>query len=379
MLANDCTLRNLDPRRAREGLRVLPEQAGDRVLAVRGHARRARRRAGATAARTSACARPTTATSIGDCDAGPEMHFSFFDLIAAHREDAAVHRRHDPRQRHGVERGSRARHLVPRRAPDDRDIESGKPTTPFMSGRRPHRDRGVRRRRHEPVRHDRSARGRRRRMKLVLHNYWRSSASHRVRIALGLKELPYEYVVVNIVEARAARRRLSREEPDGAGADARDHRGRRHGPRAHPVAADPRVSRRAVPASRRCCRRDLVPARARAALAEIVNSGIQPLQNLTTHEAGQGARRRRRRCGRSASSPTASPRSSARPRDDWPARSASATRRRSPTAASSRSSRRARRFGVDIAQHAAPRRDRGALPRAARVRRRACPTANPTR
>ena len=32
------------PRRAREGLRLLPEQAGDRVLAVRGHARRARRR-----------------------------------------------------------------------------------------------------------------------------------------------------------------------------------------------------------------------------------------------------------------------------------------------------------------------------------------------
>ena len=34
-------------------------------------------------------------------------------------------------------------------------------------------------------------------MKLVLHNYWRSSASHRVRIALGLKRLPYDYVVVN--------------------------------------------------------------------------------------------------------------------------------------------------------------------------------------
>src|SRR5215510_6657572 len=37
-------------------------------------------------------------------------------------------------------------------------------------------------------------------MKLVLHNYWRSSASHRVRIALGLKQLAYEYVVVNIVK-----------------------------------------------------------------------------------------------------------------------------------------------------------------------------------
>ena len=36
-------------------------------------------------------------------------------------------------------------------------------------------------------------------MKLRLFNYWRSSASHRVRIALGLKGLEYEYVVVNIL------------------------------------------------------------------------------------------------------------------------------------------------------------------------------------
>jgi maleylpyruvate isomerase len=36
-------------------------------------------------------------------------------------------------------------------------------------------------------------------MKIVLHNFWRSSASYRVRIGLGLKQLPYEYVAVNIV------------------------------------------------------------------------------------------------------------------------------------------------------------------------------------
>ena len=36
-------------------------------------------------------------------------------------------------------------------------------------------------------------------MKIVLHNYWRSSASHRVRIGLGLKGLAFEYVPVNIV------------------------------------------------------------------------------------------------------------------------------------------------------------------------------------
>jgi maleylpyruvate isomerase len=36
-------------------------------------------------------------------------------------------------------------------------------------------------------------------MKIVLHSFWRSSASYRVRIGLALKQLPYEYVAVNIV------------------------------------------------------------------------------------------------------------------------------------------------------------------------------------
>jgi maleylpyruvate isomerase len=35
-------------------------------------------------------------------------------------------------------------------------------------------------------------------MPLVLHNYFRSSASYRVRIALGLKGLPYEYITVHL-------------------------------------------------------------------------------------------------------------------------------------------------------------------------------------
>jgi len=37
-------------------------------------------------------------------------------------------------------------------------------------------------------------------MKLVLHNAWRSSASYRVRIGLGLKELAYDYVIVNTLQ-----------------------------------------------------------------------------------------------------------------------------------------------------------------------------------
>ena len=32
----------------------------------------------------------------------------------------------------------------------------------------------------------------------VLHNYFRSSSSYRVRIALNLKRLPYQYVPVHL-------------------------------------------------------------------------------------------------------------------------------------------------------------------------------------
>ena len=35
---------------------------------------------------------------------------------------------------------------------------------------------------------------------LILHNYWRSSASYRVRIALGLKGLAYRYQLVHIIK-----------------------------------------------------------------------------------------------------------------------------------------------------------------------------------
>ena len=102
-------------------------------------------------------------------------------------------------------------------------------------------------------------------MKLVTTTGARS-AVWRVRIALGLKGVAYEYVAVQhrARRRRAARRRLPRAQPDGAGADARvlDD----GAARARAVAGDPRVSRGARARRRRSCRRDpYLRARARAA------------------------------------------------------------------------------------------------------------------
>jgi maleylpyruvate isomerase len=118
-------------------------------------------------------------------------------------------------------------------------------------------------------------------VKLVLHNYWRSSASHRVRIGLGLKKLPFEYVIINI---------LKRDQH----ADA--YRAK------NPMAQVPTLEiteddgtvcaiNQSLPILEYLDERFREPAimpkdvylRARTRLlAEIVNSGIQPLQNLTT-------------------------------------------------------------------------------------------------
>lgn len=121
-------------------------------------------------------------------------------------------------------------------------------------------------------------------MKLALHNYWRSSASHRVRIGLGLKNLEFEYVVVNIVKSEQ---------------HAEGYRSR------NPMAQVPTLEvteddgtvyaiSQSLPILEYLDERFREPAilpadpylRARTRmLAEIVNSGIQPLQNLTTTKA----------------------------------------------------------------------------------------------
>jgi maleylpyruvate isomerase len=121
-------------------------------------------------------------------------------------------------------------------------------------------------------------------MKLSLHNYWRSSASHRVRIGLGLKQLPYEYVVVNILHREQQADTYRQRNPMG------------QVPTLEITEDDGTV--RAIAQSlpileyieERFPERPIMPkdvylrARTRE-LAEIVNSGIQPLQNLSTTKA----------------------------------------------------------------------------------------------
>ena len=120
-------------------------------------------------------------------------------------------------------------------------------------------------------------------MKLRLHNYWRSSASHRVRIALGLKQLAYEYVVVDIIAPGGGQQRSP---------EYREKNPMMQVPTLE-VIGDDGASRllqqslpiiefldETFPGARLLPTDPYARARARA-LAEIVNSGIQPLQNLS--------------------------------------------------------------------------------------------------
>lgn len=110
---------------------------------------------------------------------------------------------------------------------------------------------------------------------MKLYNYWRSSASWRVRIALAYKNIPYEYVAVNLLE----------------GAN------RGEGYRAmNPIAQVPTLVlddgqklsqslaileylEETVPRPSLLPSEPFLRGKARQ-LAELVNSGIQPLQNL---------------------------------------------------------------------------------------------------
>ncbi|MEZ4361938.1 MAG: maleylacetoacetate isomerase [Kofleriaceae bacterium] len=117
---------------------------------------------------------------------------------------------------------------------------------------------------------------------LILHNYWRSSASYRVRIALELKGLPYRYQPVHILKDGGQHRGAGYREMNPMAQvptlEVVDGERREHLPQSLPI-IEFLEERWPTP--------PLLPAdlflRARArALAELINSGIQPLQNLTT-------------------------------------------------------------------------------------------------
>ncbi|MDF2696605.1 MAG: Maleylacetoacetate isomerase, partial [Labilithrix sp.] len=50
---------------------------------------------------------------------------------------------------------------------------------------------------------------------LTLYTYWRSSASHRVRIALGYKGLSYEPVFVNLLQSEQRKDEYKKVNPMG--------------------------------------------------------------------------------------------------------------------------------------------------------------------
>ena len=131
MLANDCTLRNLIPDELAKGFgffqskpatafspfAVTPDELGDAWRDGRAHVR----------------VRSTYNDQvIGDCDAGPEMHFSFCDLI----QHLAKTRRFTAGTILGsgtvsnAERSRGVSCLAERRMIET--IEHGKPSTPFM-------------------------------------------------------------------------------------------------------------------------------------------------------------------------------------------------------------------------------------------------------
>jgi maleylpyruvate isomerase len=118
-------------------------------------------------------------------------------------------------------------------------------------------------------------------VKLVLHSYWRSSASHRVRIGLGLKRLAYDYAAVDILHSRQHAddyRELSPMAQVPALEIIEDGGERRTITQSLPILEYLEERWPEVPL---LPRDPYLRARTRM-LAEIVNSGIQPLQNLST-------------------------------------------------------------------------------------------------
>ena len=155
-------------------------------------------------------------------------------------------------------------------------------------------------------------------MNLRLYSYWRSSSAWRVRIALGLKGLAYQYRAVDLPRRRAVERGARGAQPDPPGPGAGGGVGRAAAAPAGPVDGHHRVARRGAPVAaapaghRRRARPRPRPGRARqlghpadaerhrAEAAAREGAGLGPGVGAPGHRRGAGragAGRRRRRRG----------------------------------------------------------------------------------
>ena len=132
MLANDVTLRNLVPTELAKSFGFFQSKPATAFSPFADHARRARRRVAGRPRRMLRVRSTYNGSVVGDCDGGPEMHFSFFELDRA----PAKTRRFTAGTILGsgtVSNADRARGiscLAERRMIET--IEKGKPETPFM-------------------------------------------------------------------------------------------------------------------------------------------------------------------------------------------------------------------------------------------------------
>ena len=114
---------------------------------------------------------------------------------------------------------------------------------------------------------------------MKLYGYWRSSSSWRVRIGLGLKRLDYEYVAVNLLEGEQHREGYRAINPSSTVPLLEVNEDGRTVRIAQSVAILEYLEER-NPEPSFFPQHPYLRARVRM-LVELVNSGIQPLQNLS--------------------------------------------------------------------------------------------------
>jgi len=136
---------------------------------------------------------------------------------------------------------------------------------------------------------------------VTLHGYWRSSSSWRVRIALAFHDVPYTYAAVNLLKGEQQATSDMAQVPR---LDFCDASGQRHS-LTQSLAVIELVDQVVADATPVAGRRSLFPidpiARGRAReIAEVINSGTQPLHNLAHLKALDAAGVNGRGLGREA-------------------------------------------------------------------------------